>query len=660
MMALEAIHILSKGGGTMIAKRKPAGECYAIIFLLIFFACISLSFSGTYIIKPGSGRINGLGPTAAVGQGQAVELCFTVLDAYLYSGYQHQEYGYVVFTLETEININGSVGSGADNYPKDVRRIKGILYSLYSISLEKDQSVDDTFIATIEKFQKSIPIKSVDGRIDKSGATLKALQIAAAEGFFVKLFKKTVSTQQNQQGISDCVSFIAPSKTKEYRIRFNKLPIVLGYTIGKEIDINGQTITRLNSNEESKIRAHAIQYWRDMEDVAGIKVVPEGEKHPYANYLRVYGELPGLKRIPTGYSENPVLFTWESRPRPGGSAYYQSLADSIEYRYQLYPDQDSWSEWGKEVEAEFYFIDRGAHRFEIESRYTDDSGVLRNVPSEAYEFILEKAFVSEPKVIHKGSRGPTPGPIPDKNTIYGKSKALLIGVTKFQDLRFDPLDYAGNDVAKMKAGLMNVGFTTTDITDIAGKITRNEIITSIDKLVTDARPNDRLIIYISSHGFQDRIDKLKAYVAAYDTDQDQPNVNGIALSQIEEMSQIALRNNIKHLLIILDTCCSGLGVIKKSPAYMELSTVATEPGAHMITAGTEDQSAEMNLSDKMSTFTKYFVEGLSRGDYTKDRVITLTELLLYVRYQVGKQTNGAQTPRLSCLQGSGEMVFFLQ
>jgi len=643
----------------MITKRKPAGKYYAIVFFLIFLACIRLSFSGSIIIKPGSGRINGLGPRASVEQGQAVKLCYTVESGYLYTGYQRQEYAYVVFTLETEIDIKGSVGRGADNLPEDVRLIKGILYSLYSISLERDQSVDDTFIATIERFQKSIPINSVDGRIDKNGATLKALRIGSAESFFVKLFKTTVSTQHNQQGIGDCVSFMAPSQTKKYKIRYNNLPIILAYTIGKEIDINGQTITRLNSNEENMVRAHAIRYWSVMEDIAEISVVPEGDikKPPYANYLRLYGEIPGLKSIPTGYSENTVLFTWESRPRPGGDSNFQSIAGSIEYRYQLYPDQDSWSAWGKGVEAEYYFIERGTHRFEVESRYKDETGVIRNVPSTAYEFILEKAFVSEPKVIHKGSGGQTPKPIPDKNTIYNKSKALLIGVTKFQDPRLPPLAYASNDVAKMREGLRNVGFT--DITDLVGEVTREQIISSIDKMVTEARPNDRLIIYFSSHGFQDRINKLRAYVAAYDTNQDQPNVNGIAFSQIEEMLQRALRNNVKHLLIILDTCCSGLGTIIKSPAYMELSTIATEPGAHMITAGTEEESAEMDLTDKMSTFTKYFVEGLSQADYTKDTVITLTELLLYVRFQVGKQTKGAQTPRLGCIQGPGEMVFFL-
>jgi hypothetical protein len=37
--------------------------------------------------------------------------------------------------------------------------------------------------------------------------------------------------------------------------------------------------------------------------------------------------------------------------------------------------------------------------------------------------------------------------------------------------------------------------------------------------------------------------------------------------------------------------------------------------------------------------------------------VTLTELLLYTRYNVAKKTKGAQTPMIGRLKGPGEMVF---
>jgi hypothetical protein len=60
----------------------------------------------------------------------------------------------------------------------------------------------------------------------------------------------------------------------------------------------------------------------------------------------------------------------------------------------------------------------------------------------------------------------------------------------------------------------------------------------------------------------------------------------------------------------------------------------------------------------MSTFTYYLAKGLSgEADLIDDGVISLTELMLYVRYQVAKKTDGQQTPMMGRLHGSGEMIF---
>jgi hypothetical protein len=38
-------------------------------------------------------------------------------------------------------------------------------------------------------------------------------------------------------------------------------------------------------------------------------------------------------------------------------------------------------------------------------------------------------------------------------------------------------------------------------------------------------------------------------------------------------------------------------------------------------------------------------------------VITLSELLLYVQYEVARQTNSAQIPMMGRIMGDGEMLF---
>ena len=112
--------------------------------------------------------------------------------------------------------------------------------------------------------------------------------------------------------------------------------------------------------------------------------------------------------------------------------------------------------------------------------------------------------------------------------------------------------------------------------------------------------------------------------------------------------------------MLLDTCSSGLGVISKSPDYNELN-IAVQNGTHMITAGMADQESQMDNRLRMSTFTYYLSEGLSgAADYTDDQVISLTELILFVRYNVANKTSGAQTPMMGRISGIGEMVFDLR
>ena len=60
----------------------------------------------------------------------------------------------------------------------------------------------------------------------------------------------------------------------------------------------------------------------------------------------------------------------------------------------------------------------------------------------------------------------------------------------------------------------------------------------------------------------------------------------------------------------------------------------------------------------MSTFTYFLAEGLDgQADLTGDGVISISELLVYVRAKVATETKGAQTPSFGRLTGVGEMVF---
>ena len=365
--------------------------------------------------------------------------------------------------------------------------------------------------------------------------------------------------------------------------------------------------------------------------------------------MRVNGEFPTVNfSVPEGNADTPVRFSWYTRPDN----------PSAEHRYRLYPDQVDWTPWNKINLAEYFFIGPGSHSFEVASRYMNNDGNYRETPRTYYEFILEKAFVSKPILKARTGVG-QPGdiPMPDLTNLYGKSKALLIGISAFQDQTLSPLPYIDRDIAAMEVATKKLGF---EVTKLNGKITRNEIIGKLDDMISELDQNDRMIVYISTHGFQDETVKSKGYIASHDCDTKRPNINCISLDTLEDLVLNAAEHDVRHLLVLLDTCSSGLGVISKSPDYNELN-IAVQNGTHMITAGMADQEAQMDNRLRMSTFTYYLSEGLSgAADYTDDQVISLTELLLFVRYNVANKTSGAQTPMMGRISGIGEMVFDLR
>jgi uncharacterized caspase-like protein len=92
--------------------------------------------------------------------------------------------------------------------------------------------------------------------------------------------------------------------------------------------------------------------------------------------------------------------------------------------------------------------------------------------------------------------------------------------------------------------------------------------------------------------------------------------------------------------------------------------IAKYPSAHMMTAGLMDQEAFIDEATGMSIFTQYLVEGFTgKADYTKDEVISLTELLIYVQDKVSTKVetkyHKAQTPVMGKIKGAGEMIFLL-
>jgi hypothetical protein len=609
--------------------------------LLVLLLPLSVQ-AGGFFLK--DARVNGLDKEVTVKPNERVTVCYRQL-GYFYSGHG-DEYSHLLFSVVPQIDINQSVGAGGVNDPKDVEKVINAMQQANLLDNTVTAQNTETLNRAIAAFQLTLGSQNPDARIDPWGRTMRALQCELKERLLAKLHKRRLTGETEDPGeysLKNCITFIAPSTPGSYLVDYQGFPYITQYPLS--VDENNELSDKHQQEVLRKLRAEPYRSWNGLA-VFAVKAEPVNDQRNLATYLRINDKfLAVVENIKPGDHPKPVNFSWHTKP---------PFAD-VEFRYRLYPDQPDFSTWSKRKAIDYFFIGAGSHTFEVQTRYPTSGDKYVILPIADYNFFLEHPFISKP-VVYKasGAQIEAGAEAPDLRNLYTKSKALLVGVTGFEKMSLLP--YVDKDVEKMDKALQQYGFQTTKL---VGKITRDQLIEGLERSLTGLEINDRVIIYFSTHGFQDKQVKTRGYVAPYDCDPDLPGLHCLELESLERRIERALTTKVKHLLVILDTCSSGLGVVAKSPEYQEL-TIATEPGAHMITAGMGEQKAEMDNVEQISTFTRFLAEGLAgKADYTKDGVVSLTELLLYVRYQVAQKTNGSQTPMIGRLDGTGEMIFQL-
>jgi hypothetical protein len=276
----------------------------------------------------------------------------------------------------------------------------------------------------------------------------------------------------------------------------------------------------------------------------------------------------------------------------------------VEFRYKLYPDDSEWSPWSDSQKASYFFINSGQHEFRVEGRYKKGNNKEFKFTQQAtYSFTLEKTFLAKPVFkasIEKMDKKKEKVIIPLK--LYSESKAILIGVTEFDDNNFSKLPYIKQDLSNLERELIKNNFK---ITKLDGRIDRKKILETIEDSILSSGENDRIIIYFSTHGFQHSIVSSEGYLSCSDCKKSKPDSSCISLSKLDKIIKKGIQKPIKHILLVIDSCFSGLGVISKNTDYPEIIRIATKPGLHMMTAGMAEQEAQMDHQLKMSVFTHF-------------------------------------------------------
>ncbi|SLM47434.1 conserved protein of unknown function [Nitrospira japonica] len=454
--------------------------------------------------------------------------------------------------------------------------------------------------------------------------------------------------------------FSAPSDFGQFKLVYHQVP-----WFGMRRLENSDKLGQLARNSEDAykfIREHLERFYWGWSEIVNFEVSSEGQgTDPFTIYLKANGKNPAFADVKGGLRQSPLKISWsvgsESKLRP----------DKVLYRYKLWPEENDWSAWTSDRSIRYHFLQKGFHNFSVMGMYKRGDHTIESQPA-TFDFALDDHMVVKPssEVIFKGPQtkqftvdGEDVPPSIAFDTVYAHSKALIVGVWQFSDNRFArfPKEKIEKDIETVGNALKLNNFEVTTL--FRDRLSRDEIATALEMLVNAASKDDRLFIYFSSHGFRDKTMPSEAYIATSDCEMDHPSVKCLRLTDIEHQARRALEKQSRQVLIAADSCFSGLGIITKSSGPVNLARLASAQGLFMMTAGMADQLAEIDPTLNMSTFTHYLAKGL-RGEasvYDKSGVITLSELLLYVQYNVARTTNSRQIPMLGRVKGDGEMLF---
>ncbi len=235
----------------------------------------------------------------------------------------------------------------------------------------------------------------------------------------------------------------------------------------------------------------------------------------------------------------------------------------------------------------------------------------------------------------------------------GQRRAILIGSSEFpQEPSLHTLRCPKNDVAGLADALTSPDFGL--FTDPLSFINEpsHSILRSVNRIFSQAGPNDQILVYYSGHGKQDAAGHL--HLATIDTEVVALETSSIAVGMLRRLID---NYACKQVALILDCCYSGAvgaDFLNKGDLDDRLKHLFRDRGIYILTASTATQAAREKEGDDYSLFTKHLLAGIKQGeaDYDDDGLVSLDDLYEYVKRRVPKEAPQYPTKWEFGIQGS--------
>lgn len=242
----------------------------------------------------------------------------------------------------------------------------------------------------------------------------------------------------------------------------------------------------------------------------------------------------------------------------------------------------------------------------------------------------------------------------------GITKALVIGISNYQDDGIPDLKYAHQDAKAFVEFLKSKGGGSLKNDQIRlltnEQATNAQIYAELDWLTENCGPEDQAVIYFSGHGdVETKTKRQPGFLLAYDTPPTNYMIGALRLDDLNNYLETLVDNKSK-IIVITDACHSG-NLAGGRDGVLATATALSAQFLNQIKI-MSCQPNEFSLEGEQwgggrGVFSFHLIDGLTgMADANKDSTVTLSELERYLEETVPLETDQQQYPNTVGMKGA--------
>jgi hypothetical protein len=233
------------------------------------------------------------------------------------------------------------------------------------------------------------------------------------------------------------------------------------------------------------------------------------------------------------------------------------------------------------------------------------------------------------------------------------SKALVIGISNYQDEGITDLRFANRDASEFAAYLKTKsggGLKEEQIKLLTdAQATTAQIYSALDWLIESCGPDDQALIYFSGHGdVETKTVRQQGFLLAYDTPKTNYMIGAVRLSDLNGYLESIVQERKARVIVITDACRSGnlAGGLEGASATAAALSSQFQNQVKIMSCQPNELSVEgEQWGGGRGVFSYHLIDGLTGlADANKDSTVTLMELERYLGNTVPTETDQQQFP----------------